>query len=361
VKVSDSSVFSNTAGAGPAVGGGIFVDHVGGFVFLNNAVYSNTISGDFSLGAGLAVDTIDHLVIVGNRIVGNRALLGLPGIDSAPGVGGLMVQGPCTDAVIRQNEISGNHVAGAWGGLVVMCDRLTISDNLISNNTAGYSVGGLGIVDSSGVTVTNNVILGNHAGLSLEGGAAGAGVAVFYSHDVTLTNNTIAGNRLVDGGLGGGVYVLASECDFRHNTIAQNNGGDGSGIHIASDGPSSTVSLINTIMVSHTVGITVAAGSTATMEATLWGSREWANGTDWSGGGTILTGTVNVWGDPAFADPAAGDYHIGAGSAAIDAGVDAGVLMDMDGEFRPMGDGYDIGADEYTAGPTTLYLPLILR
>jgi hypothetical protein len=60
-------------------------------------------------------------------------------------------------------------------------------------------------------------------------------------------------------------------------------------------------------------------------------------------------------------DPTARDYHIGPGSAAIDAGVDAGVAVDMDRESRPVGGGYDIGADEFAAGPTCLYLPLILR
>ena len=126
-----------------------------------------------------------------------------------------------------------------------------------------------------------------------------------------------------------------SSLSLLHTTIARNHGGDGSGIHVA--GAGSTVALTNTILVSHTVGITVAAGNTATLEATLWGTGTWANLTDWGGAGTIRTGTINLWGDPAFVDPDAGDYHIRFGSAAIDAGVDAGVTQDIDGERRPMG------------------------
>ena len=77
------------------------------------------------------------------------------------------------------------------------------------------------------------------------------------------------------------------------------------------------------------------------------------------GCGSIFTGTVNVWGDPAFVDPEAGDYHIGPDSAAIDAGVESGVTVDIDGEPRPAGRGYDIGADE--SSWRHLYLPLVLR
>jgi uncharacterized repeat protein (TIGR01451 family) len=102
------------------------------------------------------------------------------------------------------------------------------------------------------------------------------------------------------------------------------------------------VVLTNTILVSHTVGITVMAGSTATLEATLWHD----NTQDWGGLGAIITGIYNYWGNPAFVDPDIGNYHIGLTSAAIDKGVDAGVDDDIDGDPRPQGGGYDIGADE---------------
>jgi hypothetical protein len=58
----------------------------------------------------------------------------------------------------------------------------------------------------------------------------------------------------------------------------------------------------------------------------------------------------------------AGDYQIGSASAALDAGVDAGVLSDIDRQPRP----YlapDLGADEYWP-PGALnysYLPLVVR
>ena len=139
-----------------------------------------------------------------------------------------------------------------------------------------------------------------------------------------------------------------------HNTIALNN--NTYGIRVWSG---ASVALTNTILVSHTIGITVAAGSTATLEGTLWGSGAWANGTDWNGAGAVVTGTVNLWGDPYLA---ADGYHLGIGSAAIDRGINAGVINDIDGDARPQDDGYDLGADEVlTTHWRYIYLPLVMR
>jgi len=52
--------------------------------------------------------------------------------------------------------------------------------------------------------------------------------------------------------------------------------------------------------------------------------------------------------DPQFVDPEYGDYHLQRGSACIDAGTSLGAPdRDMDGDSRPKGAGYDLGAYEY--------------
>ena len=163
---------------------------------------------------------------------------------------------------------------------------------------------------------------------------------------------------------GAGLLARGASLHLAHTTFARNQGGDGSGVHIDTEALTSTVALLtNTILVSHDVGLYAAAGTTATLNGALWGSGTWGNLIDYDGPGTILTGTINIWGDPAFVVPDAGDYHIRSGSAAIDAGMNAGVIKDIDGESRPFGRGHDLGADEFAIGMDWyhVYVPLALQ
>ena len=81
----------------------------------------------------------------------------------------------------------------------------------------------------------------------------------------------------------------------------------------------------------------------------------------WSSGGSPLssligkTGTHDKKADPLFvnpsADPFVADFHLKAGSPAIDSGTSAGAPgADFDGNVRPWGAGIDMGAYEYGAG-----------
>ena len=90
------------------------------------------------------------------------------------------------------------------------------------------------------------------------------------------------------------------------------------------------------------------------------GSNYWASdGGAVEGGHNILFSTegnidpgdfpsdlVNI--DPLLVDPDGDDYHILAGSPAIDAGLDVGITTDLDGNLAPQGNAPDIGAYEFT-------------
>ena len=55
----------------------------------------------------------------------------------------------------------------------------------------------------------------------------------------------------------------------------------------------------------------------------------------------------SVTGDPMFVNVANSDFHLQAGSAAIDAGAAVSLGTDYDGVLRPQGNGYDLGAYEF--------------
>ncbi len=296
----------------------------GGAVFLEFSpatLVGNDFSGNTcaSAGGALNVHTSDA-IITGNTVSGNGATYGgaMRLYDSA--------------ATLTGNIISGNESASYGGGLHLWISPATLSGNTISDNTAGGSGGGLELWTSN-ATITGNTIISNTAA------GYGGGFDLAESH-ATLVNNIVADNQATIEG--DGLYVGYSAPHLMHNTLAYNGGTDGSGIYVIN---SSSAVLTNTLLVGHATGIYVATGSAATLEATLWG-----NGTDWDGDGTIVTGTINLWGNPAFTCTGPGcatPYRIGPGSAARDRGVNTGVTEDIDGEPRPGGLGYDIGADEF--------------
>lgn len=81
-----------------------------------------------------------------------------------------------------------------------------------------------------------------------------------------------------------------------------------------------------------------------------------ANGRDYTASDLAADelGEGNLYTDPGFVGPAwgsEGDYHLSAGSPAVDAGSpDGAPPEDLDGNPRPAGMGWDIGAYEYRPG-----------
>lgn len=242
----------------------------------------------------------------------------------------------------------GSGLGSYGGGASLGQAEAVVEDSTFLHNKAFQSSGALHF-EGRVLSFNRNLVADNVAYWT-------AGIEI-WNADFSLINNLVVDNQPRSGASAAIRILSPSSGTLLHNTIARNSGPSGGyGILMQSMHP---VTLTNTILVSHTLGINVSAGSTATLEATLWGSGAWANGSDWGGDGTVITGTVNIWSDPAFVDPDGGDYHLGPASAAVDAGVNAGVTTDMDGDARPLGAGYDIGADEFII--YRLYLPLVLK
>lgn len=309
----------NTFRSNRAVGGSGLYGEAQDITLENNVIEQNYGQApdfsDLTLFGGLRLAASDQITLTGNQITTNTADF----------LGGGVVR--ARRGLIAGNLIAGNTATFADGGLsVVGGDGLiTLDGNMIARNTAEFGCGGLWLFGGA-FTLSGNTIYQNS-------GQSGGGVFVQGSRAV-LVNNLVADNRA-----GGGLYLENAQVDLLHTTIADNAD---VGVFVIQN---STVALTNTLLVDHGVGISVTGGNTLTVAGVLWHNTPITIASALPA--TALV-TGEVWGDPAFVNPPDGDYHIRFTSAAIDRGIDAGVLTDIDGDPRPVGLAPDLGADEST-------------
>ena len=357
-----------SAGNPDGCGGGIFVYRAHP-VIVNNVITNNvaavTTAGyptsTTGYGGGMYLRDADRAVISGNVIISNVASTANDGMG-----GGICLFGTGSGLVVQANQVLSNVAAQstAWGGGIAGGpDGALIQGNLVEGNRTRAAGGGYGagLYQWYGsAEYRDNIVRGNAGGDAVylgysrsrfEGNrvvdnATRVGVSLSYGPGPTLVNNVVARSASDLYTVKAYAYAGAPlNATLLHNTLV--GSGSGSGVYIETGYV--TLSLTNTIIVSHVWGITntVPASSAVFADHTLfWGNTN--NG---------ILGSNPVFGDPRFLNPAGGNYHLGPGSAAIDAGVDAGVTADIDGDPRPIGAGYDIGADE----ARFVYLPLVLR
>jgi uncharacterized repeat protein (TIGR01451 family) len=263
-------------------------------------------------------------------------------------------------------NVTDNRIYGAWDrGINAEDGALTIMNNVVYNSsgdgirTAGsstevairgnavYTAGNDGI-DARGdaIAISHNTVSGcADNGIRSEGDVRarvevnrmldnGIGLAIRGAPTFTVTNNVIADHITAS------VELTGTGSGFLyHNTLVGSSTGV-QGIGLSVPDPL-VVTLVNNVVVSHSVSISATAGATLVVHNTLL----WANGDDPVGGSAMIPAP------PLFVDPAQQDYHLLAGSPAIEAGiVGTGVTSDMDGEPRPIGPLPDVGADEFPAG-----------
>jgi predicted outer membrane repeat protein len=200
------------------------------------------------------------------------------------------------------------------------------------------------------------------------GGALTSGAAL------TLTGTQFIQNT--SAGIGGAVQVESSTPNRLVNALFARNSAATSGaalyasasagttlLHLTIVGPgtnaapalhntSGALTVYDTILGDYTVGISL-TGGTAFEDYNLFFNLP----TPTASG--VTSGLFSFSGNPAFASPASNDYHLLYYSEAINAGLDAGVDVDFEGDLRPLDGGFDIGFDEYALH--ALFLPLLLR
>jgi hypothetical protein len=344
-------------GTSGGCGGGIHAKdtpvHIGHCVVTDN-VGSST---GYGRGGGIYIDNRNNYKpadIWESQIVSNTATIS----DTAVGWGGglwLEAGSYTTPATVMSTTFENNtaNTAGeGQGGGVFLWHYATLSNNLFRHNygsqaAAGGYGGALYLWEVRGATLEANQFISNTASAS----GSGLGGAIYGSARVafTMTNNLLAENHASTAG--GGLwldtwapsYLIAGT--LVNNTLADNDAGaGGEGIWI---GRYVSLTLTNTLISGHTVGITVTAPASSTVFADtnlFWNTDD------------PITGTNAIWQDPLLT----ADYHPGSGSPAMDAGLTIPWLtVDLEGNPRPQGAKYDIGAFEEVEGK--VYLPLILK
>jgi hypothetical protein len=315
----------------------------GGAIFFNYAGYPNlfhsTIEANHAYISGGGV----YMHASGGEISG--CLLHANHADSFGGALYVTYNAP----LIHLNTFEVNATSGEGGAICMYYTGAELVANDINGNYADRGAA-LSSYWSTG-QIDKNHIIGNMAH------SVGGGCLMMYSAHL-VTNNFICGNTITATS-GGATAIFAdnSSLTMRHNTVAGNTGGNGSGIQLSD----STDAIIqNQITSNHVCGVLVEHSASVLFEYTLWHDNLW----DWDGMGSITHGTVAFFGDPLYVNPAAHDYHIRYGSPAINKGMDAGIYEDIDGHVRPWNGGFDIGADEHRHVPMRgvwLNMPLMIR
>lgn len=324
--ISDCIVSNNTA----STAGGILFD-ICEASLANCTVEKNT--ADYVCGGIYCYQssqTITDCIISGNSTVHDEA-------------GGIY----CNDHAspeITGCTIAGNHASDFGGG--VLCynnSSPTIANCSVIDNTAGQYGAGIFCYVSSSPTISACTISGN------ESGRFGGGMACYGASSPAMVNCAVIGNSAAESG--GALFCENESSPIVTNcTISRNSAAEGGGISCRN---SSSPEVVNTILWNNSASggpeILLLAASTLTVSfSDVHGGQAAASvGSDC----TLNWGDGNVHSNPFFVG--AGDYHLSARSPCIDSGTDAGVYTDVDGDARPMRQGFDIGFDEVFFAPLT--------
>jgi parallel beta-helix repeat protein len=310
---------------------GIYVDNAHHVIIENNSTY-NTVS------SGIGVWDGSNIVIDGNEVRlacndGEQEDITVSGTDTfevknnhihegGPGTNGgegITIKGGATDG-----KIYGNHVhdltrgqrtgiyIDAWGESAT--SNLEVYQNTIHDCEAGITLASEDGGEVRDVKIYNNIVYDNHSN-GLEIGDWG---------------EPLVRTRPIEG------------IEFINNTV-YNNGSEGWGAGFYNENPDVTDIVVRNNIFSQNVVSQIVNESRASLTVDhnlIDGTQEYAH---------AISGTDYVAGDPLFENAAGADFRLQMNSPAIDAGSSMNAPVDdFDGNPRPHGEAYDMGAYEYS-------------
>ena len=272
--------------------------------------------------------------------------------------------------VFEDSVISDNHAEYIGGGIYGVVSCTALRNSSLINNTAGQSGGGVATLGfCTGFGAFESTIAGNSA--LDKGGAMYNYGSSRCGSNVRATNSLLANNS---ADLGGGVYVgsygggYLSFSTVASNTASSMGGGfygEDYGVDAVTRNPYYTI--LNSIIYGNNTNPvlpTIRRGNTMNLIAGSDIEGCLSNPDDYLGGYT------NICVDPLFVDPDNGDFSLSPNSPAIDVAITSFIRpdgstyfidmvdVDIDGNNRPEGNGYDIGAYEFSL--PIIYVPLNL-